>query len=201
MCNTTEALLPCQSIYADDIPLCYYRDLWNRRSIPGEWRLCMDWIERARCMVAYHPEAVDFIRRASDYFPVDMAHIHLLLRLWVEADNMDAVILPMLHELNAGLLDEEGIIDTNRGASLRPTAFASFSDANTEEIVYECFWHLNWGDSQALSVVMSVNGDGVFQVQARGEASVSEHRIGYPPSENALKDALIAVYVAEQTAD
>lgn len=161
----------------------------------------MDWIERARRMVAYHPEAEDFIRRASDYFPVHMAHIHLLLRLWVEADNMDGLILPLLHKLNDGLLDEEGIIDTNRGASLQPTAFASISDASTEEIVYECFWHLNWGDSRTLSVVLSVNGDGVFQVLARGEVSAREHRIGYPPSENALKDALVAVYVAEQIAE
>ena len=161
----------------------------------------MDWIERASRMVAYHPEAVDFIRRASDYFPVDMAHVNLLLRLWVEADDMDAMILPLLHELNARLLDEEGIIETNRGASSQPTAFAAISDANAEEIVYECFWHLNWGDILALSVVLSVNGDGVFQVRARGEASASEHRIGYPPSENAVKDALVAVYVAEQTAD
>ena len=152
-------------------------------------------------MVAYRPEAADFIRRASEYFPVKPEHAKLLLQLWVEADTLDGMILPLLQEMNAELLDGLGVSDTHRGASLQPSAYAAFSgDAPAEEVVYECYWTLNWGMSNGLAVILSLNEDGVFHVRARGDASGEEQRIGHPATVAALQNALVAVYVAEQIA-
>ena len=75
----------------------------------------MSWIERARRMAEYHPDALDFIRRASAHFPVAAHHVQLLLRLWVEADTLDALILPLLDEMNTELLCGQGELETTRG--------------------------------------------------------------------------------------
>ena len=150
-------------------------------------------------MVSYHQEATDFIRRASEAFPVSTEHTQFLMQLWVEADLLDSVILPLLDELNAELMDGQGEIDTKRGVSVRRSDSASLSGTNAEEIVYECFWSLDWTEKKGISVVLSVVEDGVFYVQSRGNASAYEHRVGFPVSIGALQDALVATFVAEST--
>ena len=150
-------------------------------------------------MVSYHQEAADFIKRASEAFPVSTEHTQLLLHLWVEADLLDAVILPLLDELNAELMDGQGAIDTKRGVSVQRSDSAALSGTNAEEVVYECFWSLDWTEKKGISVVLSVVEDGVFYVQSRGNASAYEHRVGYPISIGALQDALVATFVAEST--
>ena len=159
----------------------------------------MSWIERARRMVSYHQEATDFIRRASSAFPVSTEHAQILMQLWVEADLLDSVILPLLDELNAELMDGQGEIDTKRGVSVQRSDSAELPGTNAEDVVYECFWSLVWTEKKGISVVLSVIEDGVFYVQSRGNASSYEHRVGFPVSIGALQDALVATFVAEST--
>ena len=158
------------------------------------------WTDRARRMVEYHPHALDFIRRASAHFPVHPAHVQLLLRLWVEADALDALILPMLNEMNVDLMNGNGELDTTRGVSTQPSALSAFHEGATDEIIYECIWSMSSPDGRGVSVVLAVNDSGAFQAQARGTLSAHEHRVGYPVAASALEDALVAVYVAEATA-
>ena len=155
------------------------------------------WIERARRIVAYYEDALNFIHRASEHFAASSEHIELVLRLWVDADELDALILPLLDRLSVELLDGEAELDTTRGVSVQPSAFGALEGADVEEVVYECIWSLNWECGKGVSIALSVSSSGVFYAQARGSASNREHRIGYPPTERALQDALTAAYVAE----
>ena len=151
-------------------------------------------------MVAYHQDALNFIRRASEHFAVSSEHVELVMRLWVDADDIDALVLPLLDALNTELLGGAAELDTTRGVSVQPSAFGGLEDsADSEEVVYECIWSLNWDSERGVSVALSVSSSGVFHVQARGSASNRDHRIGYPPTERALQEALTAVYVAEAT--
>lgn len=159
----------------------------------------MPWTERARRMVAYHQDALDFIRRASEHFAVSAEHVELVMRLWVDADDLDALVLPLLDALNVELLDGTAELDTTRGVSVQPSTFGALEDSDAEEVVYECIWSLNWESDRGVSVALCVSSSGVFQLQARGSASNREHRIGYPPTEIALQEALTAAYVAEAT--
>ena len=159
----------------------------------------MSWIERARRMVSYYQEATDFIKRASKAFPVSAEHARILMQLWVEADLLDSVILPLLDEMNTDLIDGQGELETKRGVSVQRSDSAALSGTNAEEVVYECFWSLDWTEKKGISVVLSVVEDGVFYVQSRGNASAYEHRVGYPVSIAALQDALVATFVAEST--
>lgn len=157
------------------------------------------WTERARRMIDYHSDARDFISRASEHFPARDEHVQLLLRLWVEADNLDAVILPLLDEMNAELMDNRGELDTTRGASARQSPMNVFNDSESEEVVYECIWSLNLASMLGVSVCFSVREDGIFDASVRGSASGLEQRVGYPIETGALQDALVSVYVAEAT--
>jgi len=157
------------------------------------------WTERARRMVAYHQDALNFIRRASEHFAVSFEHVELVMRLWVDADDLDALVLPLLDSLNVELLDGTAELDTTRGVSVQPSALGAIEGTHAEEVVYECIWSLNWDSGRGVSVALSVSSSGVFQVQARGSVSNREHRIGYPPAERALQEALTAAYVAEAT--
>ncbi len=159
----------------------------------------MSWVERARRMVSYHQEAADFIKRASKAFPVSAEHTQLLLQLWIEADLLDSVILPLLDEINTELIDGQGELDTKRGVSVQRSNAPELSGTNAEEVVYECFWSLDWTDDRSISVVLSAIEDGVFYVRSRGNASAYEHRVGYPVSIGGLQDALVATFVAEST--
>lgn len=150
-------------------------------------------------MVDYHGDALNFIRRASEHFAVSSEHVELVMRLWVDADDLDALVLPLLDALNVELLDSMAELETTRGVSVQSSSFGSLEESDAEEAVYECIWSLNWDSGRGVSVALSVSSNGVFQVHARGSASNREHRIGYPPTERALQEALTAAYVAEAT--
>ena len=158
------------------------------------------WIERARSMVAYAPEALSFIERAAEHFPVENEHVRLLLRLWVEADTLDELILPLLNELNDELLDGRGALETTRGVSTQPMGIDLLDDGHgAEEIVYECGWTLDCDSGIGLCVTLTATESGMFHAEARGSSSEQVHHVGYPVTVSALQDALVATYVAEAT--
>ena len=151
------------------------------------------WIERARSMAAYHAEAMDFIRRAQPQHPVQDDDVYPLMRLWVQADNLDELILPLLQTLNAELLGGGGELDTTRSVN-------GYSEDGERRISYECGWALEWTDERGVSVTVGFDADGVFYAYAAGVRSSFMQRIGYPITESALQDALCEAYVRESTA-
>ena len=159
----------------------------------------LTWIERARRMVAYYPEASAFIRRASQHFPVNSDHTQLLLHLWVEIEALDGQILPALRELNDRLLKKRGVLDTTRGVSSRQSVLLELNGDEADEVVFDFTWSLSWAEDLRVAVILSSNDSGVIHVQAHGANSGIEHRIGYPVAQRALEEALTTVYVAEET--
>ena len=108
------------------------------------------WLEKAKKMVSYRQEALDFIDRAGEQLPVNPTDAPALSRLWVEADQLDEMICSLLDEMNAYLIEGKGDLDTTRGASVRPYA------SDQESLVYECAWSLFWDDVKAVSVNLAI---------------------------------------------
>ncbi len=161
-----------------------------------------DWIERARSMVAYHAEALDFIRRAALPVLFDDADVRMLTRLWIEADDLDDMLMTHLSELNNSLIGGAGALDASRGVSQRPSAVSGLTDFPTEiSAFFECSWSLVWADERAVIVTLELDvAAGVFHAYARGTKSSTEARIGYPITANSLQGALADTFVAEATA-
>ena len=151
------------------------------------------WIERARRMAGYYAEAMDFIRRAAQSHPAIADDVYALMRLWTDADQLDELTLPLLERINAELLGGEGALDTTRGVS-------GYCADGERRIFYECGWALEWDDSFAISVSIGVDDEGLFHAYAGGAQAQVKRRLGYPPTESALQDALADVYVREATA-
>lgn len=152
------------------------------------------WLERAKHLVGYHQEALDFIDRVKDSLPVENSHASHLSRLWVEADGLDQTVCTLLEDVNSYLLDGNGEMDTTRGAAVRPSLLAD------ETLFFECSWLLAWDDGKGVSLALAVDAStGIFEVQASGRASGSTLAIRFPVSELALKDAFTEIYVAEAT--
>lgn len=154
----------------------------------------MPWIERARSMAGYYDEAMDFIRRAQPQHPVENDDAYPLMRLWVQADQLDELILTLLQTLNAELLGGVGELDTTRSVN-------GYSEDGERRISYECGWALTWGRRRrGVNVTISFDADGIFYAYAAGVRSAFTQRIGYPVTESALQDALCEAYVRETTA-
>lgn len=157
------------------------------------------WTDRARRMIEYHPDARRFMSRASEHFPVNPENIRLLLRLWVESDDLDTVLMPLLSQMNSDLMDNQAELETERSVSTRPHPFGAFDESAAEEVVYECIWSLSLHSGLGVSIRFSVNEEGMFEARAVGRISGFEQRIGYPIANEPLQDALVSVYVAEAT--
>ena len=152
------------------------------------------WLDRARRLVAYHQEALDFIERVSDQLPVNESYAGLLSRLWVEADELDQMVCSLMEDLNSHLVQGEGVMETTRGAVVRPSLLAE------EALFFECAWSLTWGDGKSILLRLAIDAStGIFEAQTSGQLSSSTHSVRFPISESALKDALADVYVTEAT--
>ena len=150
-------------------------------------------------MIGYHSEASKFVKRASELFPVSQGDIQVLLRLWVESDYLDPLILPLLDQLNTDLMNGQAEIETSRSVSTRPSPFGAFDESAVDEVVYECIWSLTLPSGPSVSIHLAVSEDGIFDARAVGNFSGVGRRVGYPIECEPLKDALISVFVAEMT--
>ena len=98
----------------------------------------LDWLDRAKEILAYAPEASDFIERASKNFSAKKSDAILISLLWVEANAMDELFYSLLGDINEELLNGVGTIDTTRGASLKQSKSGNVVPS------YECSWTLEW---------------------------------------------------------
>ena len=152
------------------------------------------WLERAKKLVEYNSEALDFLRRVGGQLPVARADAAAISRLWVQADNMDETICRLLEEMNAGLLDGAGELDTTRGASMRQ------SDIYEEAVYYDCTWSLLWGNGRGILVNLAVESlfhD--FDMRVQSLLASSSQPVRYPFTEDEFKEYLVNAYFAEAT--
>ncbi len=152
------------------------------------------WTDRAKKLVAYHRDALDFIRRAGDQLPVSQDDALALGRLWVEADGLDELVCTLLDQLNNDLLNGEAEFDTTRGASLRRSRLD-----DQETLFFDCAWSLKW---EGCSVVVNLSVDAktsLYEAQVAAGSAKEMHPVSHPISESALKAALVSAYVAEAT--
>ena len=152
------------------------------------------WLDRARQLIDYHQEALDFIDRVSNQLPVKASYAGHLSRLWVEADRLDQLVCSLLEDVSSHLISGSGEMDTTRGAAVRPSLLAE------ESLFFECAWSLTWGGGKAISLALAIDAaTGIFEAQASGSSSGATQPVRVPISESALKDAFTEVYVAEAT--
>ncbi len=152
------------------------------------------WLERAKLLVGYHTEALDFINRVKSQLPVDESCTGHLSYLWVEADELDELICSLLEDVNEQLLSGAGEMDTTRGAAVRPSLLAE------DTLFFECAWSLTWAEDKAITLGLAIDAStGIFEALTGGQASGITRSVRFPISESALKDALTEVYVAEAT--
>ena len=81
----------------------------------------LSWLERTRRLVDYHQEALEFIGRAGQQISANPSHALAVGRLWLEADGIDDTVCTLLDEMNTGLLEGGGELDTTRGVATRPS--------------------------------------------------------------------------------
>lgn len=155
-----------------------------------------EWLDRARQLVGYHQEALDFIDRVKGQLPVDDSYALYLSRLWVEADDLDQTVCSLLEDLNHHLIGGGGEMDTTRGAAVRPSLLPE------EALFFECAWSLAWGDGKAVSLELAIDATtGIFDAHAIGRISNAKRAVPFPITESAMKDAFTEVYVAEATSE
>jgi len=175
------------------------------------------WIEGIQKGVQYRREALEFLERAREQFPISSAsHAGTVARLWLAADEMDKVCWEALERLNTGLLGGASEIEITRGASMQPLGQMDAEQdpslplmdpqggmGPTERLTYECSWSLLWDDGRhgvALRLLVDPQS-GEMRVLAQGR-SYPEHRDLEQPLENAqLLEVLAELYVAEATVD
>ena len=152
------------------------------------------WIDRARKQVEYHAEALDFVRRVGEQLPTTVDDAAQVSRLWVEADILDQMLCSLLDEMNSGLVDGGAEFDSTRGAAIHDT------ELGEQELRFECSWSLSWSDLKGIAVTLAINPRvGVFTARVSSVESHQLRDIAYPVIEDALKEVLISVYVAEET--
>ncbi|MCS7206547.1 MAG: hypothetical protein NZ951_01220 [Dehalococcoidia bacterium] len=173
------------------------------------------WIERVRRLVAYQQEALEFLERVRRQFPLATPqHALAVARLWALADEVDPFLCTLLEELNRGLLEGKGQMDTTRGAYTRKAGVPplpgledapglSFSARPT--MCYECTWSLKWDDGKAVAVQLTVEPENdlfrgaVIGHQARLARDVPcPLRPGERPRfEEGVREALLECFASE----
>ena len=170
----------------------------SRCSVSGHSTLVDDlsWLERARRLVDYHQEALEFIGRAGQQIPANPTHALAVGRLWLEADGIDDRVCTLLDELNSGLLGGNGELDTTRGVAMRP------SQLGEEGVFYSCSWSLLWGGGRGVSLDLSIEPrSGTFEALVRSVRGVDSTSVRFPFSDSDLKEALVSAYVVEATSE
>ena len=153
------------------------------------------WIDRARTLVGYHQEALEFIARAAEQLPAASPADALAVgRLWLEADMLDHLVCGLLEEMNTGLIEGRGELDATRGVAPHPHSL------DDQGLVYECSWSLLWGDGQGVSVRLAIDPlSEKFQASAAALKTPVTLDLSFPLTQPDLTDALTRAYVAEAT--
>ena len=152
------------------------------------------WLEEAKKQVEYTKEALSFLNRARQQFETSPTHARAVAKLWLAADQVDELICTLLEEMNQGLLEGMGELDTTRGAAIRPVGMEE------ETLFYDCTWSLAWSEDKGIAVNLAVEPRSqILQVQVWARQAMDREAISFPIHDDALKEALVMIYVAEAT--
>lgn len=172
----------------------------------------MRWTDRIRQMVSYHAEALDFVHRAEQHNPtisfpslyssILRDRVLAVLRLWVEADELDEMVLSLLSELNTDVMQGKGSLEATRGVEMRPTEMGSGQYRDRDRNMtpfYECVWSISWAEGRSVSVHLATRTawGNAYSADVRGARSLIKRQIAYPMKEGELKDMLVMMYTAE----
>ena len=157
-----------------------------------------DWISQTREFLELTREAREFVERATETFPRAMVEdAQAVARLWQHATALDDQVLMLLGEINQGLLEGKGEMDSTRGASVR----SILPGVVTEELLfYECTWSLAWeGADHQILVKLAVEPQmESFHLQVSSLNALRPVDVRFPmEEEQQLKEALKKVYVQE----
>ena len=153
-----------------------------------------EWLEPVKKQVAYLEEAMGFLDRARQQFEVNPDHAVAVTKLWATAEEADGLICRLLGQMSSHLLEAKGEIDTTRGAAVRPL------ESGEERLFYDCTWSLLWGRKQGVVVNLAIDASsGAFRAQTWALKARVAEPLPMPIGEEALKEALSTVYVAEAT--
>lgn len=175
------------------------------------------WIERVRRLVAYQQDAVGFLERVRQQFPLAVPqHAPALARLWLLADELDPFLCTLLEELNRSLLEGKGQVDTTRGAQVRQEGMPLRPGLEgipglapqlegRETMRYDCTWSLRWEPGKAVAVQLSVEPDSeVFQGVAMAHQARIARDVACPIRsgerqrfEEGVRDALLECFASE----
>ena len=146
------------------------------------------WLDEAKKLLEHRRAAAEFLERAAQQLPVSPGDAGVVAALWHEAERLDTMVCTLLGEMNVVLLGDNGELDTTRGAS----------PVDADDVVYECSWTLDWGDSLGVLVKLSTESQrSAFNLVVRATRATEESRVPYPLTEDSLKHALANAYAAE----
>lgn len=152
----------------------------------------LDWLDRAKEILAYAPEASDFIERASKNFSAKKSDAILISLLWVEANAMDELFYSLLGDINEELLNGVGTIDTTRGASLKQSKSGNVVPS------YECSWTLEWESEKSVSIVLSIcPTTKTIDMSVAGGKSEFKQDVLSPTDHNSIEKTLANAVVFE----
>ena len=150
------------------------------------------WLDRAKRLLKYRREAVEFLERVSQQLPVSPSDAASVSLLWEAADELDSMVCGLLNEMNSGLMAGRAELDTTRGAV----------PVGTDGVAYQCCWTLAWNDGRGLSVKLSTDPRySTLELLVRAARSAEERRVPYPTTEDDFKLALAQAYAAEASID
>ena len=175
------------------------------------------WIEGIQKTVEYRREALEFLRRAREQFPVSTpAHVATVTTLWLAADDIDVLCYEALERINQGLLGGASEVEITRGASMQPMPE---TDPMTEpslpglsidgmmppqeRLYYECAWSLSWneGDHGFGVRLLADSQTGDLRALVQGRSYPENREITIPVEDDSLLEAVAEFYVKEATAD
>ena len=126
------------------------------------------WVNRTRRMVGYLDEALDFLGRAGDQFPVLDSDVGLVCRLWSVADEHDEIICRALTSFDSDLFETAGELDITRGVEARPTP------EQESRLIFLCTWSIARPEQARVSCVLyaeQFTGSISLEVRDSGDSS------------------------------
>ena len=106
------------------------------------------WVNRTHRMVDYLDEALAFLGRAGDQFPVLESDIGLVCHLWAVADEHDEIMCRALTGFDSDLFETAGELDITRGVETRPTP------EQESRVIFLCTWSIVRPEQDRVSCIL-----------------------------------------------
>lgn len=119
-------------------------------------------------MVDYLDEALAFIGRAGNQFPVLESDIGLVCRLWAVADEHDEIMCRALTSFDSSLFETAGELDITRGVEIRTMP------EQESPVIFLCTWSIVRPEQDRVSCILyaeQLTGSIALEVRDSGGSS------------------------------